>query len=610
MNKNISLFFKVNLFFTTLIYLAFLLFNQGQSLSTLLFSIFAAISTSATLYLIFYLLFRPFFSFSKSMRLLLSLLFFFLNFTLIADIIIFKVWKFHINAMVINIITSPAAWDSLQIGASTFMIAALIILGLLFGEYFLYKLIQNTQKTRVLDYNRSFNRIVLPLLLLIVIGEKIFFGMADVYNKEPILESVKPIPLYQPLTFARFVEKHLGIKAVEKEANKLTLSNKDSKVHYPLHPLKLKSDAKSPNIFIFMFDAARNSILSEEVSPHIMQFSKEALRFENHISGGDATRFGIFSFFYGLNATYWFNFLHAAKEPFLFQVLKEKKYQTKIISSTNTKWPEFKQTVYCGLHECIEDDFEGSPYEKDRQSSGVFKRWIETVDTNNPLFSFVFLDAPHGYSYPKAFEKFKPNAGNNGLNYLSIEKKNREKLINSYKNAVHYNDKLFGDMIDSLKEKGLYKDAIIIFSSDHGQEFFEYGFFGHNSSFSKAQVNAPFIMKLPDGKAGIIHKMTSHLDVPATLLSFLGVENPPSDYSCGTNILDKNYTREYCCVAKWNKNAILTQAYTHIYSNLPNEIFNSEVRENETYKKVKKKTDDNIETVLLKVLEENRRFLY
>ncbi len=386
-------------------------------------------------------------------------------------------------------------------------------------------------------------------------------------------------------------------------------ASKNSKVHYPLSPIKIKADSPSPHIFIFMFDAARNSILNKETAPNITHFSKDALNFQNHISGGDATRFGIFSFFYGLNATYWFNFLHAAKEPVFFQVLKEKQYHIKIISSTNTQWPEFKQTVYSGVNDSIVDNFEGEPYQKDAQSSAQFIEWIAKADSSKPLFSFVFLDAPHGYSYPKSYDKFKPNAGNGGLNYLTIKRKNSEKFKNSYKNAIYYDDKLFGDMLDAIKKKGLYKDAIILFSSDHGEEFFEYGFFGHNSAFSKAQINSPFILKLPDTPHKIIHKMTSHLDFPATILTLLGLENPPSDYSCGNNLLDKNYQRAYCYVAKWNKNAIVTKQGTYIYSNLPNEIFNHEVRDTETYHLLKEKSKKPINTILTEILTQNSQFL-
>ena len=607
-SQHISLFFRINFFITSLLFLGFLTFNHHDTPLTLFFSITAAISTAATLYLIFYLLFRLFFRFSKIMQLVLSIVFFLTNFALIADLLIYQVWKFHINAMVLNILTSPAAYDSLPLGSSTLFLVGAIMIGLLIGEFILFYIIKRFSLEKITHFNTTFNRTFLPILLCIILGEKVAYGLSDVYNKEPILESVKPIPLYQPLTFVQFVQKHFGLVPVEKVASSNTI-DKHSKVHYPLHPLKLDQMAPSPHIFIFMFDAARESILSSDVSPNIMDFSKESLVFKNHISGGDATRFGIFSLFYALNATYWFNFINAGKEPLFFKVLKEKNYQIKIISSTDTRWPEFRQTVYSGVQKDILDAHAGSPQEKDAKSTQEFLGWIADIDTQKPTFSLVFLDAPHGYSYPPSFSKFKPNAGCEGINYLGVREKEKEKFKNSYKNAVYYDDKLFGDMIAALKDKGLYDDAIIIFTSDHGEEFYEYGFFGHNSSFSKAQVNSPFIMKMPNYPHKEITKVTSHLDVMPTLLKHLGVKNPPDDYACGDDMLAKDFNRTYAYVAKWNKNAIITDTHTYIYSNLPNEIFKSEIRDNLDYQKTSAPKDGEIETILLKVLEENRRFI-
>ncbi len=607
--QQLSLFFRINFFITALLFTAFLSFNHYQDASTLLFSIAAAISTATLLYLIYYILLRLLFRFTKVMVWILSLLFFLTNFILIADLLIYKVWKFHINAMVLNILTSPAAYDSLPLGRSTLFVIIAIILSLLIAEYLLLKTILRMPSEKVIRKNHRFHTRVLPLLLFIFIGEKITYGLSDVYNKEPILESVRPIPLYQPLTFVKFVQKHFGLVPVEKTASSNTI-DKHSKVRYPLHPLKLDKTAPSPHIFIFMFDATRASILSPQVSPNILEFSKDATVFKNHMSGGDATRFGLFSLFYAINATYWFNFLNAGKEPLFFKVLKEKSYQIRVISSTDTRWPEFRQTVYSGIQKDILDTFSGSPQEKDAKSTQAFLSWIAEADPQKPTFSLVFLDAPHGYSYPPSFEKFKPNAGYEGINYIGVREKEKEKFKNSYKNAIYYNDKLFGDMLKALKEKGFYEDAIIIFTSDHGEEFYEYGFFGHNSSFSKAQVNSPFMMKLPHGSHQEIEKMTSHLDVMPTLLKRLGVQNPSSDYACGSDMLDSAFSRSYAYVAKWNKNAIITNTHTYIYSNLPNEIFKSEVRENSHYQKVTAPKNVDIESILLKVLEENRRFIH
>ena len=70
----------------------------------------------------------------------------------------------------------------------------------------------------------------------------------------------------------------------------------------------------------------------------------------------------------------------------------------------------------------------------------------------------------------------------------------------THKNAVFYNDMLFLKIINKLKEKGLYENSIIIYTSDHGQEFFEFGKLGHNSSFSKYQTKDKLYLYLQEEK--------------------------------------------------------------------------------------------------------------
>ena len=99
------------------------------------------------------------------------------------------------------------------------------------------------------------------------------------------------------------------------------------------------------------------------------KLKKDSIVLGNHYSGGNSTRFGIFSLLYGLNSTYWFTFLNASKGSVFFDVLKQLQYDMSIVSSTNTSWPEFKKTAYFNIVDKIKDDFKGKPWEKDKQSS-------------------------------------------------------------------------------------------------------------------------------------------------------------------------------------------------------------------------------------------------
>jgi membrane-anchored protein YejM (alkaline phosphatase superfamily) len=294
-------------------------------------------------------------------------------------------------------------------------------------------------------------------------------------------------------------------------------------------------------------------------------------------------------------------------------VLQKKNYDISIISSTNTNWPEFRKTCYIDVQESIEDKFKGAPWRKDEQSTECFLSHIDISSVKKPIFSFIFLDAPHGYSYPP--EENKYNAPEGEINYLTISKGSQElnTTIKRYKNAVSYNDMLFGKMIKKLKEKDLYDNSLILYTSDHGQEFFEQGNFGHNTAFSRGQIHIPLIIKLPDTlkRSGLAKKindsLTSHQDIVPSILYLLGVKNDPSEYSNGKNFFSDTFHRDYIFSANWNNNAILTKDTTSIFSNLPNKIFNNEIRDTETYRKISnRKTNSKF---ILDTMNENKKFL-
>ena len=116
-----------------------------------------------------------------------------------------------------------------------------------------------------------------------------------------------------------------------------------------------------------------------------------------------------------------------------------------------------------------------------------------------PIFSFVFLDAPHGpYSFPEGFTKFKP-VGAADIEYLTVSKKDSKVLFNKYRNANYFSDSVVNNMINVLKQNDLYKNSVVIVTSDHGEEFFELGTFGHNSAFNDKQTHVPFIVHWPGG---------------------------------------------------------------------------------------------------------------
>jgi len=355
-----ALTFKFNLLITSLLFLAFLSYNTYESLSVTLFSILAALSTAATLYIIYYIVFKPLSFLFAKIYYLSVLVFIVSDIALIVDFFIYRIWKFHIDAMVPNILFSPAAADSIQTGIAPVAAFITFIVTLLLLNYFIVRKINFTPIQLVEQTNKKLNKILIPLILLTILSDKVIYGIANMYQDLPYLESTKVIPLYQPMDFTGTVENVFGIKAPKKDTQKLKV-NKHSKVNYPLEKIVVEGK-KHPNIFIFGFDTTRNSILSKSVTPNIEKLKENSYYFNNNISGGNNTRFGIFALFYALHSSMWFNFLNAQKGPVLFDTLRDLNYTSTIFSSTDTSWPEFRRTAYFNV-DTIYDKYDGKPWQ-------------------------------------------------------------------------------------------------------------------------------------------------------------------------------------------------------------------------------------------------------
>lgn len=66
-----------------------------------------------------------------------------------------------------------------------------------------------------------------------------------------------------------------------------------------------------------------------------------------------------------------------------------------------------------------------------------------------------------------------------------------------YQSEVQLVDETVGSVLQTLKDNGLYDKALIVLTSDHGEEFTEHGNFGHGKNLYDALVRVPLIVKLP-----------------------------------------------------------------------------------------------------------------
>jgi membrane-anchored protein YejM (alkaline phosphatase superfamily) len=380
------------------------------------------------------------------------------------------------------------------------------------------------------------------LLFAIILGEKSAYAVADVLRDRDITARGRLFPLYQPLTVKDVLGKRLGLIDLSTR-ERVQLSTAGVLIHYPLSQLKIAADAPKPNILIVVIDSLRHDMINSAVMPNLARWSNSARRFENHLSGGNATRFGIFSLVYGLHGSYWSPFLNEQAPPVLVTTLVDAGYEPLVLSSASMNSPEFRSTCWVTIEDMVFDQLEGAEkYQRDRLLASRFNDWLGERDAAQPFFAFALMDSPHQtYSVDPNLTPFVPFIER--VDYLALgEAPKREQvdlIRNRYKNACATADESLGAMLDGLERRGLAQNTIVVVTGDHGEEFYEHGHFGHTSNFTAAQTWVGFVMRGPGIEVGTEPRPTSHIDLVPTLLEQLGVDpSRRGDYSTGVNLLE------------------------------------------------------------------------
>jgi arylsulfatase A-like enzyme len=95
----------------------------------------------------------------------------------------------------------------------------------------------------------------------------------------------------------------------------------------------------------------------------------------------------------------------------------------------------------------------------------------------------------------------------------------------SYDAEVLYTDAEIGALLDGIGERGLLDEAIVIFTTDHGEGLGESDYwFAHREYLIDPLVHVPLMIRAPGVAPGRRSDLASLLDVFPTLLGLLGLE--------------------------------------------------------------------------------------
>lgn len=93
-----------------------------------------------------------------------------------------------------------------------------------------------------------------------------------------------------------------------------------------------------------------------------------------------------------------------------------------------------------------------------------------------------------------------------------------------YLDGVAMLDEQVGEWFAGLGERGLFEDGLLVFTSDHGEEFYEHDNRGHKGLPHEEKVRIPLLLHGERVKPGDVEYGASLLDLPPTIAEFCGVE--------------------------------------------------------------------------------------
>lgn len=373
-----------------------------------------------------------------------------------------------------------------------------IVISVILGFLLIYYLLSKTLGSSRYRENKKYSAAILGICILI--SSLISKGFT---NRSTNYTLINYVPYNIIWSIKQYNKKYK--QQLEKLNNKIDLSKKYS--------FEFDSQDDTPlTIVMIIGESMRGSTVSQKNMPLIHK-RKNVVFFKNAISSETSTREAL---------PYM---LTSAKSPNIEQSLTEKSF----ISIFKNLGFETSWIANQGIFGIFETSFASIALEADYVITKLELQKVFPNDqiTDDYLIPFIdhrlqsykrnsltvmHLMGSHwrfDQRLPKDFEApFTPECKNSVPNNCS-----QEQLMNSYENSFYYTD----IVIDKLLKKLEHKNALVIYSSDHGLSLGENGFFGNASKDALAKkeqtdiamfmwFSRHFIEKNP----GILEKVKKH----------------------------------------------------------------------------------------------------
>jgi arylsulfatase A-like enzyme len=186
-----------------------------------------------------------------------------------------------------------------------------------------------------------------------------------------------------------------------------------------------------------------------------------------------------------------------------------------------------------------------------------FLAWLDGHSAGQPrgrpFFAFLnYFDAHDPYVAPPEFASHVPQTEADrqtirdwwNIDKPSLTDQQVALGMYGYLDCIEFLDHHFGRLLDELESRGILENTIVIVTSDHGEHFGDHQLFGHGNSLYQPLVHVPLIIscpgRVPDART--VDQFVSLVDLPATVLDVVGLEDSIADTTIGGRSLRRFWT--------------------------------------------------------------------
>jgi arylsulfatase len=175
-----------------------------------------------------------------------------------------------------------------------------------------------------------------------------------------------------------------------------------------------------------------------------------------------------------------------------------------------------------------------------RRTNVAALRWLASVE--QPFFAYVHYDEARLPALaPPPFERLfaadtaaaaRAREVNEDATLRArwparLADRDRSLLMSLYDGALRYVDQCAGELVEGLKELGVWDDTLLVATADHGESFGEHDIVGHGFGLYEEVLHVPLLMRgpghLPAGY--VIDELAQATDLLPTVLSLCGVDS-------------------------------------------------------------------------------------